>query len=74
VADEITQLCQRLVATEDAEEFHRRAAELRSAIAQRVQTLRQNAFGVRLAAQLASILSMYQTGQRSFEERPDTWR
>lgn len=72
MADEITELCQRLLATEDAEEFHRRAAELRSAIAQRVEMLRKNAYGVRLAAQLASILSMYQAGQRSFEDRPGT--
>lgn len=74
MADEITELCQRLLATEDAEEFHRRATELRSAIAQKVQMLRQNAYGVRLAAQLASILSMYQAGQHSLEDRPEMWR
>ena len=69
MADEITELCSNLLAAEDPDEFHARATELRSAVGRRVHGLRENPHGVRLAAQLASILAMYQAGQSAIADR-----
>jgi len=60
--DQITELCNRLVRTDDPGELRPVAAELQSAIRERVDRVRENAFEVALVSQ---IVDLHTDGQSS---------